>query len=512
LGKLDHKFKLKKPMKKTIFYLKAKIIDIEARVAWIVVLNKLDCQKLGIKPGDGLVMHLKGQSIGVYVDVTDELVREGEVGIFEDLSQRFEIDESEKLEFSLLAKPQSLDAIQKKLLGDELTYKEMYSIVSDIVSRKLNDVAVAFFVASSFFEKISTKELFYLTKAMAETGKKIKFPGIVADKHSVGGLCGNETTPIIVPIVASYGIYIPKTCSRAITSASGTADTMETIAKVSFSTNELIKIVKKTKGCIVWGAGDIVPSDARIIEVASQLLVESYPKLVSSIVAKKVAMGVKYLVIDIPVNKYAKIKNKKEAEELRKLFEGITKRFKIKTYVSVNYTKGPIGRGIGPALQVYDDLLVLEQKENRPRDLEERAVELAGYILELVGKAKKGEGKEKAKSALKSGKALEKLREIVKAQGGDSKINSDKIKPAKIIYEVKAKKSGKVKEVINYHLSEIARILGAPFTKGAGIYLNKKQGEEFKKEETLYTLYAPTKFRLKMALKTLKKKKLLVVN
>ena len=166
-------------MKKSIFNLKAKIIDIEAKVAWIVVLNKIDCQKLGIKPGDGLVMHLKGQSIGVYVDVTDDLVKEGEVGIFEDLSHRFEIEEGEKLEFSLLGKPQSLDAIQKKLLGNELTYKEMYSIVSDIVSRKLNDVAVAFFVASSFFEKISNKELFYLTKAMAETGKRVRFPGVV---------------------------------------------------------------------------------------------------------------------------------------------------------------------------------------------------------------------------------------------------------------------------------------------------------------------------------------------
>ena len=332
-------------MKKSIFNLKAKIIDIEAKVAWIVVLNKIDCQKLGIKPGDGLVMHLKGQSIGVYVDVTDDLVKEGEVGIFEDLSHRFEIEEGEKLEFSLLGKPQSLDAIQKKLLGNELTYKEMYSIVSDIVSRKLNDVVVAFFVASSFFEKISNKELFYLTKAMAETGKRVRFPGVVADKHSVGGLCGNETTPIIVPIIASFGIYIPKTCSRAITSASGTADTMETVARVSFSTRELIGIVEKTRGCIVWGAGDIVPSDARIIEVASQLLVESYPKLISSIVAKKAAMGVKYLVIDIPVNKHAKIKNKKEAKELKRLFEEIIKRFEIKTFVSINYVKGPIGRG-----------------------------------------------------------------------------------------------------------------------------------------------------------------------
>jgi AMP phosphorylase len=491
-----------------IFNLKAKIIDIEARVAWVVVLNKLDCQKYGIKPGDGLVMHLKGQSIGVYVDVSDDLVKEGEVGIFEDLSQRFQIEKGEILEFSLLGKPKSFEAIQKKLQGIELSYEEMYSIVSDIVSRKLNDVAVAFFVASSFFEKISMDELFYLTKAMAETGKKIKFKGIVADKHSVGGLCGNETTPIIVPIIASYGIYIPKTCSRAITSASGTADTFETVAEVSFTTEQLIQIVKKTRGCIVWGAGDLVPSDSRIIEVAGQLMIESFPKMVSSIIAKKVAMGVKYLVVDIPVNKYAKVRTKKEAEELKKIFEEIAKRFKIKIKVSIHCAKGPIGRGIGPALQMKDDLLVLEQEKERPRDLEKRAIELAAHILELTGKAKKGKGEKLAREALITGKALEKFREIVKVQGGDEEISSQNIRLGRIKYKVKAKRNGKVKEINNHNLVEVARILGAPFIKEAGIYLNKRLGEEVKTGETLFTLFTQTPFRLNLALKTLRTKKI----
>lgn len=496
-------------MKKPTFFLRAKIIDIEAKVAWIVVLNKTDCQKYGIKPGEGLVMHLKGQSIGVYVDVTDDLVQSGQVGIFKDLAQRFQIEKGEILEFSLLARPKSFEALQKKLQGKKLNYEEMLSIVQDIVSRRLNDVAVAFFIASLMFEKISFDELFYLTKAMAKTGKKIKFPGIVADKHSVGGLCGNETTPIIVPIVASFGIYIPKTCSRAITSASGTADTFETIAKVSFSTEELKKIVLKTHGCVVWGAGEVVPSDARIIEVAGQLMIESFVKMISSIIAKKVAMGVKYLVIDIPTNKFAKIKTKKEAEKLKEIFEKICKRFKIKVKVSINYPKGPIGRGIGPALQIRDDLLVLEQKKERPKDLEERATELAGYILELTGKAKPKKGKEMAREALISGKALKKFKEIVKAQGGDPDISSRTIKLGKIRYQFLAKRKGEVKEINNKNLVEIARILGAPFIKEAGIYLNKKPGEKVKKGETLLTLYSQNVFRLELAKKALSKKTIL---
>jgi len=495
-------------MKQHNFFLKAKIIDIEARVAWIIVVNKNDCQKFGIRPGDGLVMHLKGQSIAAYVDVTDTLVKSGEVGIFEDLAQRFSIEQGEKLEFSLLGKPQSLDAIQKKMLGKRLTYKEMYSIISDIVSRKLNDVAVAFFVASSFFERISERELFYLTKAMAETGRKINFPGIVADKHSVGGLCGNETTPIIVPIIASFDIYIPKTCSRAITSASGTADTFETVAPVSFATKQLQKIVKKTKGCIVWGAGDVVPSDARIIEVASQLFIESFPKMVSSIMAKKVALGVKYLVIDIPVNPTAKIKSLRQARQLKKIFEYIAEKFGMKIKVSINAAKDPVGRGIGPALQIRDDLKVLEQKEDRPKDLEKRAVELAGYILELTNKAKEGQGRKLAQEALKSGKALKKLKEIIAAQGGNPNISSEKIKLAKTTYILKAKKSGKVKSIHNCNLAEICRILGSPFIKGAGIYLNKQVGEKVKKGDALCTFYTETPFRLNLALKTLKKKKI----
>ncbi|MCD6115052.1 thymidine phosphorylase [bacterium] len=493
-------------MKKNNFQLSAKVIDIEARVAWIVLIHQEDCQKLGIRPGDGLVIHLKGQSIGCYVDVTDTLVKRGEIGIFEDLAQRFSIEPGEVLEISLLGKPKSLEAIQKKLNGKELNYKEIYEIVSDIVSRKLNDVAVAFFVASSFFEKISPRELFYLTKAMAETGTRIKFSGIVADKHSVGGLAGNETTPIIVPIVASYGIFIPKTCSRAITSASGTADTFETIAPVSFETKKLKNIVNKTKGCIVWSAGDIVPSDARIIEVASQLMIESFPKMVSSIMAKKVALGIKNLVVDVPVNPFAKVKSINRAEELKKIFEDIAKRFKIKIKVSINKAREPIGRGIGPALQIRDDLKVLEQRKDKPLDLEKRALELAGYILELSGKAKTGKGYDMARDSLYSGRALKKFQEIVAAQGGKKNISSEDIRLSDKKYDVKSPKSGRIKLIHNKNLIEICRILGAPYIKEAGIYLHKKTGEKVKRGEALFTLYAGSPLRLELALKALKKK------
>ncbi len=490
------------------FYLRSKIINIKARVAWIVVLNAKDCEKHGIKCGDGLIMHLKGQTIGVYVDVTEKLVDPGRVGIFEDLSERFEIESGEKIEFSLFGKPSSLEALQKKLSAKELEYKEIYAIVSDIVSRKLNDVAVAFFIASSFFEKISIKELSYLIKAMVETGEKIKLKGIVVDKHSVGGLCGNETTPIIVAIIAGLGVNIPKTSSRAITSASGTIDTFETVAPVFFELKTLKEIINKHHGCIAWSAGNIVPSDARIIEVGSQLLIESFPKMVSSIIAKKIALGVKYLVIDIPVYSSAKIKTKSQARELEKIFLKVSKNFKIKTKVSINLANGPIGKGIGPALQMKDCLEVLEQKENRPRDLEKRALELSGYILELAGKANPGEGKRVAYEFLKSGKALKKMKEIIVAQGGDANVSSEKISLGRIKYRLKSQKSGRIKSVDNRLVADICRALGTPLAKESGIYFEKKQGGIVKKRETLCVFYTNSLLRMKMAQKILKKKKI----
>lgn len=502
-------------MKNGNFFLKTKIVDISARVATgIVLINRKDCYKFGVRAGSNLAMHIKGQTITVHLDITDTLIKDGEVGIFKDLAEKHEISNGEIIEFSLLGigKPKSLEAIQKNMVGHDLSYEEMKSIVSDIVSRKLNDVLIAFFVSSSFLGQITPKELFYLTKAMVETGKRISFPGVVVDKHSIGGLCGNETTPIIVPIVASFGIYIPKTCSRAITSASGTADTFEILAPVSFNDSELKRIVMKTNGCIIWGTGDITPSDAIILDVASQLLIESFPKMVASIIAKKVALGIKYLVIDIPVNKSAKIKNIADGKKLEKVFLDVTKQFGIKTIVSLNPVTGPIGKGIGASLQIRDDLKVLEQQPDRPMDLQNRAVELAGMILEMSGTIDKGKGKKAALEALTSGRALMKMKAIIAAQGGNPDISSKDIKLGKKKYSVKAHTSGTIKAIDSINLSEISRILGSPFIKETGVYLDKKMGDKVSKGDIICTFYSTTDFRIELAAKTLKEKQIFEFN
>src|SRR5688572_7988806 len=147
----------------------------------------------------------------------------------------------------------AVKTIQKKLLGKKLAYQEVYNLMDQIAHERLSDVLTTYFVAASFREGFSSDELYYLTKAMVETGKKLKFDGIVADKHSTGGVAGTRTTMIVVPIIASAGFKIPKTSSRAITSPAGTADVMETLSKVVFDIKGIQEIVEETGGCIVWG-------------------------------------------------------------------------------------------------------------------------------------------------------------------------------------------------------------------------------------------------------------------
>ncbi|OQB44492.1 MAG: Pyrimidine-nucleoside phosphorylase [Parcubacteria group bacterium ADurb.Bin159] len=495
-----------------MFFLKAKQLDIKTGNSWIAVINEVDGHRFDLKAGDELVLNWKNKSTDIIIDLTSSLVKPGEIGFFQDVFSHYKIKNGELIELEIARHPVSLKAIRKKLLGERLTYKEIYSIVSDIVEYRLDEVEIAFFIASAFAHKnFSQKEIYYLTKAMALTGPTFNFGRKVADKHSIGGLPGNRITPIIVGIIGSFNICIPKTSSRAITSAAGTADTFEVLAPVTFKAKEIYNLVKKYNACLVWGGEKIAPADDRIIKVCYRLGIEPYSKMVVSIMAKKVAMGVKYLVLDIPVGKTTKITTYKKAEEIKELFENLAQRFKIKTKVVIHRAKGPIGRGIGPVLEARDILRVLEQKENRPKDLEKKAVELSGELLELIGRARKGEGRALALNSLKNGKALLKIREIIKAQGGDPNITSDKINLSNYKCNFLSTKTGKIIDINNKDLVELCRILGAPFRTQAGVYLDKTIGEKVKKGETLCTLYAPNSNYLNLVKEVIKKLKIFII-
>ncbi len=405
----------------------------------------------------------------------------------------------------------AIKAIQKKLLGKKLSYREIYAIMDEIAHEKLSDVLTTYFVASSFKEGYTPQELFFFTKAMVETGNKLKFKGIVADKHSVGGIAGTRTTMIVVPIIAAAGFKIPKISSRAITTPAGTADVMEAIASVEFTPHQIEKIVNEVGGCIAWnGKLGIAPADDIIIRVEEPLSFESFDKIIISVMAKKVAAGTTHLVLDIPIGKTAKIHRFSEGENVAKKFENLAQRFGIKVICDVNETLEPAGRGIGPILEVRDVLYILEQKTDRPLRLEAKSLRLAGKLLDLCFKEKNPpaggnkNGEDEAKKILESGQALKKFQEIVGAQGGDPQISSESLSLAKNKFEFHSPVSGKIKDINNYNLNTIAKILGSPSDKKAGVYLLKKLDHSVSRSEPIFILYSDDKYRLREAEATLK--------
>ncbi|MBI2036506.1 thymidine phosphorylase [Candidatus Microgenomates bacterium] len=395
----------------------------------------------------------------------------------------------------------ALEAIRKKLIGKRLNYKEIYAVMDQIAKDRLGDILTTYFAASGYSKGFTTKELYYFIKAMVETGQQLHFRGIVADKHSIGGTPGTRTTLIVVPIVAAAGFKIPKGSSRAITTPGGTADDMEVLAKVEFSAADIYKIVQKVGGCIVWGGSfNIAPADDELIKVEEPLLFESYDKILISIMAKKVAFGSNHVVIDLPFGEYMKVKHLKDAEKLKKKFEELARLFKIKIRIFIHKTDEPAGRGIGPILEVREALRVLQQKDHRPPDLEERALNLTGGLLDLcLSSNKKLEseiikkhetGREWARHILESGLAWKKMQDIIKTQGGNPNIDSENLKTGSHHHIIRSRQKGTIVKINSKNITILARILGAPTDKKAGIYLEKKIGEHVENDSMLCTFYS----------------------
>ncbi len=405
---------------------------------------------------------------------------------------------------------QALKAIQKKLVGKTLSYKEIYSIMDEIAHDRLGDVLTTYFAASGYSKGFTYDEIYYLTKAMVETGEHLHFKGIVADKHSIGGLPGTRATMIIVPIIAAAGFTIPKSSSRAITTPAGTADSMETIAKVTFNEKEIYEIVEKVGGCIVWGGSfKIAPADDEIIHVEEPLALESYDKILVSVMAKKVAFGSNHVVIDIPYGLTMKVHHKEDAEDLAKKFKYLARKFDMKLETMVTHASEPAGNGIGPLLEARDALKVLEQKGDRPLPLEKKSLELAAELLKLCLEDAEGSVKEEglkfestliwATEILTSGRAHKKMMEIIAAQQGDPNVSSDHLRAGPHTKEVTSEKSGVVKGIKSTNITIIAKVLGAPQDHKAGMFLHKRIGDKVDNNDVLFQMFSETEHRLNEA-------------
>ena len=488
------------------YYLKTKKLDIKTGQANIALLNDQEAMRYGIHAGDKIRISWDHKELIAEANTSEEKIKAGNIGLYQDIWENINIPLNTIVEIEVLERAPSVQAIKKRLLGKKLKYEEFKQIFADIASGVLTRTETTYFVASGFMRQYTDQELYFMTKAMAETGEMLKFPGLVVDKHSVGGLAGNRTTMVVIPIIAALGLTIPKTSSRAITSPAGTADTMEVLAPVSLSADKIHDIVKKHGACLVWGGGlNLAPADDDILKVSYPLSLEPYSKMLVSIMAKKVAAGVKYLVIDMPVGKTTKIPDMETAKALEKKFKYLASKFKIKIKVIMTKTEDPVGRGIGPALEARDVLRVLQQKDNYPADLANKAIHLAGELLELCGKAKKGHGATLAWKTLEGGQAWTKMQELIKAQGGNPNVQPDDIVIGACKKYFVAQKSGRIIFTDNKMINTVARILGAPSDKLAGVYLNKEFNDPVKKGERLFTLYARTQDLIKLATKALEK-------
>jgi AMP phosphorylase len=472
----------------------------------VVMLSKKTADEIGV-PAKGRVLlktiSRKPLEIMAITDTIEHLACHKEIIVSDEIRKILKLKRGQKIEVILAQTPESTALIKKKLNNKTLSDKEIDIIVKDIVDNSLSDPEIALFVTAMYQQGMNTKETVSLIKSILKNGNKINFKNkLVVDKHSIGGVAG-RTTPIVVSICAAAGLIMPKTSSRAITSAAGTADIMEAIADVDLSIDEIKKVIKKTNACIVWGGSlGLVPADDKIITIEKTLEIDPEAQLLSSIMAKKLAVGSNYIVIDIPYGRTAKVSLKK-ALHLKEKFENLGKYFHKKIRCLLVENTGPLGNGVGPALELIDVLKVLS-REDPCYKLEERSLQLSGALLEMTEKAKKGKGMILAKKILDSKKALEKFKQIVKAQNG----NLNRIKVGEYKKEVFAEKSGKVKEINNKNINSVARIAGSPYYKGAGIFIHVHEGEIVKKGDKLFTIYSESRTRINQALNFYKKNKI----
>lgn len=446
------------------------------------------CRSEGFEAQTRIEIQLRDRWIMATLNVlTHALLDEGEASLSESAWRLLDAMDGDKIELRRTPPLGSMSHVRAKVYGKNLDEAAMLAIVRDIAAGRYSDLHLAAFVTACAGNRLDLDETIALTKAMVAVGDRLQWPGgAVMDKHCVGGLPGNRTTLIVVPIVVACGLTMPKTSSRAITSPAGTADTMETLAPVSLDIAAIQAVVEKTGGCIVWGGSvRLSPADDVLIRVERPLDLDSEGQLVASVLSKKLAAGSTHVVIDIPVGSTAKVRSAAAASALALRLNAVGQSLGIEVRIVLTDGSQPVGRGIGPALEAWDVLSVLKREKGFPKDLEERALRLAAEILEMSSKVPVGQGNAVARAVLESGRAWRKFEEICEAQGGM------RIPPrAKFTHPVTARRSGRVIEIDNRRLARAAKLTGAPMAPMAGVMLHAPLGSHVEKGQALYTLHA----------------------
>jgi AMP phosphorylase len=473
--------------------LKARLLNIQAGGRNIAILDDGTASLLGVHSSDRVEIVHKNRHVVAIANTASNFARDS-VGLYEEVSKKLEIEAGESVDVRLAELPESLHYVQGKIRNERLRENEISLIVKDIVERHLSDIELASFVTALYIHGLSIDEIEALSRAMVKTGGTLtldKKP--ILDKHSIGGIPGDKTTILLVPIIAAAGFTIPKTSSRAVTSPAGTANRVEALCPVDLSIEEIREVVQKTNGCMVWGGAlELAPADDIFIQVEYPLAID--PMLLPSIMSKKKAIGATHVVIDIPTGRGAKIKTNNEAQDLAYDFIDLGKRLGMNVQCGLTFGEQPLGYTVGPGLEAREALSAI--MGNGPADLREKATSLAGILFEMIGVKN---GKQRAEQILKSGKAERKLREIIQAQGGDPKVKPEDVEVGRKKAEVTADKDGTVLWIINEDIAKIAKEAGAPKDKGAGLMLHVKLGDHVKKDQVLFEIFAERSTRLQSA-------------
>ncbi len=437
------------------------------------------------------------QRVLAVLNVVDDasIVGPDELGLSEQAYAQLNVEAASLVTVNHAEPPKSMDAVRRKINGERLSEEDFHEIARDIVESRYSKMEMAAFLVATGHNNLDRDELLFLTRSMLQSGERMDWhEALVADKHCIGGIPGNRTSMLVVPIVAAHGMLIPKTSSRAITSPAGTADTMEMLAEVNLPPEQLHHIVSHERGCLAWGGtAKLAPVDDMLISVERPLGIDSQGQMVASILSKKLAAGSTHLLIDIPVGPTAKVRHMGQALALRKLFEFVGDRLNVQLEVVITDGRQPIGLGIGPALEARDIMQVLENAPQAPADLRQKALQLAGRVLEFDPDVRGGHGYAIARDILDSGRALAKMNAIIQAQGA----KQVDLHPGKLCHEVCAEENGVITSIDNFQMANIARLAGAPMDKRAGVDLLKKLGDNVGSGEILYRIHAefPSDFK-----------------
>lgn len=455
---------------------------------------------LGFNPLDRARVFGADEATGAAREITgvlnfcaDTLVMPDEIGLSDQAFRDLALPEGAGVNATLAVAPRSVDHVRDKLNGRRFDRAAFDEILADVANHRYSRVELSMFVLACALRKLDLDELADYTRAMIETGARLDFgAGPIADKHCIGGVPGNRTTMIAVPIVASFGVKVPKTSSRAITSPAGTADTMGVLARVEFSPERLREIIDRAGACIAWGGAiGLAPADDILITVERPMEIDTEAQMVASILAKKKTAGATHVLIDIPTGPTAKVRTAGAAERVAGLFRAVAEKIDLRVDVVITEARGPVGRGIGPRLEALDVLSVLRREPGAPLDLREKSLYLASRMLEMTATVQPNGGYHAARRALDSGAALERFERIVHEQGA-----LELPPPAPCRGTVTARSDGRIREIDCWEIARIAKRAGAPANVSAGIRLLKTVGDVVRKDEPLFEIHAASQAQL----------------